>query len=56
VRERHFKYAVVIGGTIINTDYAFTDYLKIDTIAILDIHKNVWLEGGQRPATAAGRH
>jgi hypothetical protein len=45
VRERHFKYAVVVGGIIVNTDYRFTDYIWIEKISVLDVKKNVWLEG-----------
>ncbi|HKH60844.1 MAG TPA: hypothetical protein VKA49_08435 [Flavitalea sp.] len=45
VKERHFKYAVIVGGVIINTDYMFTDYLWIETVSILDIQKNVFVEG-----------
>lgn len=47
VKERHFKYAVVVGGIIINTNYDFPDYLWIERISILDIQKNVWVEGGK---------
>ena len=45
VKERHFKYAVIVGGIIINTDYMFTDYLWIETVSVLDIQKNVFVEG-----------
>lgn len=45
VKEKHFKYAVIVGGVIINTDYMFTDYLWIETVSILDIQKNVFVEG-----------
>jgi hypothetical protein len=45
VRERHFKYAVVVGGIIINTDYRFPDYVWIEKISVLDVKKNIWLEG-----------
>ena len=48
VKERHFKYAVVVGATIINTDYTYPDYLSIESISILDVQKNSWLEG-KRP-------
>lgn len=44
VRERHFAYAVVVVGVIINTDYQFDDYLWIDHIAIKDIENDVWVE------------
>jgi hypothetical protein len=47
VKERHFKYAVVVGGIIINTDYSFKDYLSIENVAILDVAKNAWVEGGK---------
>ena len=47
VTERHFKYAVVVGGIIINTDYEFSDYLWIEKISILDIQQNTWVEGGK---------
>lgn len=50
LKERHFKYVVVVGGVIINTDYKFTDYLSIETIAIRDVQKNEWVEG-EMPAT-----
>ena len=45
VKERHFKYAVVVSGIIINTDYTFKDYLSIETVSILDVAKNVWIKG-----------
>lgn len=44
-KERHFKYAVIVSGIIINTDYRYTDYLWIEKISILDINKNEWIEG-----------
>ena len=47
VKERHFKYAVIVGAIIINTDHTFTDYLSIETVSILDVQKNVWIEGGK---------
>jgi hypothetical protein len=47
VRERHFRYAVIAGGIIINTDYMYSDYLYIENISILDIHKNEWVKGGK---------
>lgn len=47
VHERHFAYAVVVVGVIINTDYQFDDYLWIDHISIKDIKKDVWIEGAQ---------
>jgi hypothetical protein len=47
VTERHFKYAVVVAGIIINTDYMFADYLWIQSISILDVQKNIWVEGGK---------
>jgi hypothetical protein len=43
VHERHFKFAVVIVGVIINTDYQFDDYLWIDHVAIKDIAKDTWI-------------
>jgi hypothetical protein len=45
LKERHFKYVVVVGVIIINTDYMFTDYLSIEALAIRDVQKNVWIEG-----------
>ena len=45
VHERHFAFAVVVVGVIINTDYQFDDYLWIEKIAIKDIKKNIWIEG-----------
>ena len=45
VHERHFAFAVVVVGVIINTDFQFDDYLWIEKIAIKDIKKNVWIEG-----------
>jgi hypothetical protein len=48
VKERHFKYAVIVGGIIINTDYTLTDYLSIEKISILDVQKNVWVKGGKQ--------
>ncbi len=44
VRERHFAFAVVVVGVIINTDYQFEDYLWIHRISIKDIKKNTWIE------------
>jgi hypothetical protein len=44
VHERHFAFAVVVVGVIINTDYQFDDYLWIDRISIKDIKKNAWIE------------
>jgi len=44
VHERHFAYAVIVVGVIINTDYQFDDYLWIDHISIKDIKKNTWIE------------
>src|SRR6478609_7970936 len=44
VHERHFAYAVIIVGVIINTDYQFDDYLWIDRISIKDIKKDMWIE------------
>ena len=44
VRERHFAYAVIVVGVIINTDYQFDDYLWIERISIKDIKKNTWIE------------
>jgi hypothetical protein len=45
VHERHFAFAVVVVGVIINTDFQFDDYLWIEKIAIKDIKKNIWIEG-----------
>src|SRR4030095_836345 len=45
VHERHFAFAVVVVGVIINTDFQFDDFLWIDKIAIKDIKKNIWIEG-----------
>ena len=47
VRERHFKYAVVVGAVIINTDFNLTDYVWIEHISILDVRKNEWVLGGK---------
>jgi hypothetical protein len=44
VHERHFAYAVIVVGVIINTDYQFDDYLWIDHISIKDIRKDTWIE------------
>lgn len=44
VKERHFRYAVIVGVIIINTDFRFTDYLSVETVSILDIQKNKWIE------------
>ena len=44
VHERHFAFAVVVVGVIINTDYQFDDYVWIDRISIKDIRKNTWIE------------
>jgi hypothetical protein len=44
VHERHFAFAVIVVGVIINTDYQFDDYLWIDHISIKDIKKNTWIE------------
>jgi hypothetical protein len=45
IKERHFKYAVIVGAIIINTDYMFTDYLWIETVSVLDVQKNIFVEG-----------
>ncbi|MGC3943715.1 MAG: hypothetical protein QM762_04105 [Chryseolinea sp.] len=45
VHERHFAYAVVVSGVIINTDYQYDDYLWIEHVAIKDIEKDIWIEG-----------
>jgi hypothetical protein len=44
VNERHFVYAVVVIGIVINTDFTYDDYLWIDHIAIKDIKKNFWIK------------
>ena len=44
VKERHFKYAVVVRGIIINTDYDLPDFLWIDSVSILNVQKNQWVE------------
>jgi hypothetical protein len=44
VRERHFKFAVIVVGVIINTDYQFDDYLWIDHVSVKNIEKNTWVE------------
>lgn len=44
VPERHFAYAVVVVGVIINTDYQYEDYLWIDHIAIKDIARDEWIK------------
>jgi hypothetical protein len=43
VPDRHFKYAVVVIGVIINTDYQYDDYLWIDHLAVKDIAKDKWI-------------
>jgi hypothetical protein len=43
VHERHFKYAVVVVGVIINTDYQYDDYLWIDHLAVKDIEQDKWI-------------
>jgi len=48
VKERHFKYAVIVGVIIINTDFMFSDYLSIETVSILDVQKNKWIEVGKQ--------
>lgn len=48
LKERHFRYVVVVGGIIINTDYNYPDYLSIENIAIRDLQKNVWVEGAEK--------
>lgn len=45
VKERHFAFAVVVVGVIINTDYQYDDYLWIDHLYIKDIKKDAWIEG-----------
>ena len=42
-KERHFPFAVVVFGVIINTDHEFEDYLWIEKVAIKDIKKNTWI-------------
>jgi hypothetical protein len=44
VRERHFAYAVVVVGVIVNTDYQYDDYLWVESVSIKDIKKDVWIE------------
>lgn len=44
VHERHFAYAVVVVGVIINTDYQYDDYLWVESVSIKDIKKGVWIE------------
>jgi hypothetical protein len=44
VHERHFAYAVVVAGVIINTDYQFDDYLWIEHLSIIDIKQNKWIK------------
>ena len=44
VHERHFAYAVVVVGVIINTDYQFDDYLWIDHVLIKDIKQDRWID------------
>lgn len=44
VHERHFAYAVVVTGVIINTDYEFDDYLWIDHVLIKDIKQDRWID------------
>ena len=43
-KERHFKFAVVVVGVIINTDFQHEDYLWIGKVAVKDIEKNVWIK------------
>jgi hypothetical protein len=43
VHERHFAYAVLVVGVIINTDYQFDDYLMIDQVYIKDIKQDRWI-------------
>ena len=45
VKTPDFKYVVIVGGIIINTDFEFPDYLWIEGVSILDIKNNKWLEG-----------
>jgi hypothetical protein len=45
VKERHFKYAVVVVGVIINTDYEYDDYLWIHHIAVKEIATDKWVDG-----------
>jgi hypothetical protein len=44
VHERHFAYAVVVVGVIINTDYQFDDYVWINRISIKNIKNDTWIE------------
>jgi len=44
VHERHFAFAIVVVGVIINTDYQYDDYLWIERLSIKDIKKNTWVE------------
>ena len=48
LKENHFKYVVVVGAVIINTDYRYPDYISIENIAIRDVQKAEWIEGGQK--------
>ena len=47
VHEKHFAYAVVVVGVIVNTDYAYDDYLWIDHVSVKDIKKDAWILGHQ---------
>ena len=44
VHERHFAYAVVVVGVIINSDYQYDDYLWIEHVSIKDIKRDVWIK------------
>jgi hypothetical protein len=46
VKARHFKYAVVVGAIIVNTHFAYPDYLWVDRVSIFDVERNEWVEGG----------
>ncbi|HEY5748007.1 MAG TPA: hypothetical protein VIU12_18180 [Chryseolinea sp.] len=49
VSMEHAKFIIIITGTIINTDYAFTDYQYLDHILIYDVRKKAFVEDLRNP-------
>lgn len=46
----HMKYIIIITGTIINTDYMYSDYQYTDHILIYDVRKKKFVEELKNPA------
>ena len=49
VSLEHAKYIIIITGTIINTDFSFTDYQYLEHILIYDVRKKKFVEDLRNP-------